>query len=225
MAMREDLVLRGGWSGGVVVRGVSRSRMERRSATTAARCSSALPVAAGGVPAHERRVGQEEQRRADDLGGVRTRGCPPRRRSTSAESWPLCCSIQARWRASRRGSLAASSKARASRVPADRCGSLRNEVDERLEVGEQVPGGSAGRELLGGRRVERPRGVAEHGVVLRLEVVEERAGGDAGLVADGLDRDGVEAVLGDEAVGRVDQRLAPRALLALTQPEGGLVDQ
>ena len=119
--------------------------------------------------------------------------------------------------------MAASSKARARRCrPIG--GSLEERAHERLEVGEQVTRRTAGRERLGGLRVERPRGVAEHRVVLGLEVVEERARGDAGLLADGLDRDGVEPVLGDEAVGRVDQRLAPRALLALTQPEGGLVD-
>ena len=65
----------------------------------------------------------------------------------------------------------------------------------------------------------------ENRVVLRLEVVEERADRDAGLVADRLDRDGVQAVRGDEPMGRVDQRLAARALLALPQAGATGIDR
>ena len=144
-------------------------------------------------------------------------GSAPSRCSTSATIWSLCCSDHARCLVSSRGSRAASSTARANRSrPID--GSRSHGGDEVLEVGQQMARGAAGRERRRGRRVERRGHVAQHGVVLGLEVVEEGPRGDARLGADRLDRDGVDPVLLDEPVRRVDERLTALALLALAQP-------
>jgi hypothetical protein len=63
-----------------------------------------------------------------------------------------------------------------------------------------------------------PGRVAEQGLLLGGEVVEERAGGHVGGVADVLHRHLVEAPFGDQPQGRVLQRLAGRLLLALAPP-------
>jgi hypothetical protein len=61
-------------------------------------------------------------------------------------------------------------------------------------------------------------GVAEQGLLLGGEVVEERAGGHVGRLTDVLHRHLVEAPFGDQPQCRILQRLAGGELLALPPP-------
>src|SRR5918998_1380920 len=89
---------------------------------------------------------------------------------------------------------------------------------ERLEGGTQsLPGGLARRPGFQGVPYGQPRldEAAEDDVLLRTEVAEQRAAGDAGLVRDLRHRRGVEALLEEQAHGHV-------ADLGLHRPPGAL---
>ena len=91
--------------------------------------------------------------------------------------------------------------------------------DRGAHRGERALGGGTVRERLAQER-EPVRVVGEEGVLLGVEVAEERAGRDVGRGRDLLHRHVLEAPLVRQAEGGVGDLLAGAQLVALPQSEG-----